>query len=341
MSKKTSGHNKSSGKKEIKNYSFQSVSSSEIEKKIKNYDFKKPKKFTKEHLRCLNTVNENIIRIFSSNISSMLRAFCEIEMLKMEECRYMEYLNTMPEKTFIGLINMNVEESNSDDCTIIMHFPSTVNYLLIDVLLGGDGHGYNLSRGFTDIEIAILDNFYSKMTQYFAEAWKNLMNVKCSLSGNETNPRLAQFISLDDSVIVLSFQIKIHDVVDKFSFCIPSISLDGLLRSNLSKIIKNNNRIEDEKERMRRVAISNSLNDSTMELTAVLDTIMLNVNDIVNLQVSDVIPLGRSISDNVIITVEGEPKFTAKAGDRKIKKSVKICGIASTSDVNQFNNVEF
>lgn len=341
MSKKTNGHGENNAKKEIKNYNFQSVSAAELEKKVKNYDFKKPKKFTKEHLRCLNTVNENIIRIFASNISSMLRTFCEIEMLKMEECRYMEYLNTLSDKTFIGLLNMNVEESNSEDCTVIMHFPSTVNYFLIDILLGGDGHGYNLSRGFTEIEIAILDNFYGKMTQYFAEAWKNLMNVKCNLYGNETNPRLAQFISLDDSVIVLSFQIKIHDIVDKFSFCIPSINLDELLRSNLSKIIKNNNRLEDEKERMRRAAISKSLNDSTMEITAVLDTIMLNVHDIVNLQVSDVIPLNRSISDNVIITVEGEPKFTARAGDRKIKKSVKICGIASTSDINEFNNVEF
>ena len=56
--------------------------------RISNYDFKKPKKFTREHLRGLNTVNEHIIRIFASNLSSLLRVFCEVSLLKMEECRY-------------------------------------------------------------------------------------------------------------------------------------------------------------------------------------------------------------------------------------------------------------
>lgn len=334
MSKSKNNPNKQENSKNIPNYEFPQVSASE-EKRIRDYDFKKPKKFTKEHLRCLNTVNENIIRIFSSNISSMLRAFCEIEMLKMEECRYMEYLNMLPDKTFIGLISMNVDES---DCTAIVHFPSSVNYFIIDILLGGDGHGYNFTRGFTDIEIAILDNFYKKITGFFAESWKSLMDVNCELYGNETNPRLAQFISLDDSVIVLSFQIKIRDIADKFSFCIPSINLDEMLRTTLSKNAKNN-KPEDEKEKVRREAISSSLNESAMELTAVLDTVMLDVHDIVGLEVSDVIQLKKKIDDNIILTVEGEPKFSAKLGDRKIKKSVKICDIVSAAEINEFNNI--
>lgn len=338
MSNKNKNQKNEGNENAIPNYNFPKVTRPAAEKRIRDYDFKKPKKFTKEHLRCLNTVNENIIRIFSSNISSMLRAFCEIEMLKMEECRYMEYLNTLPDKTFIGLVSMNTPDSSSEDCTIIIHFPSQINYFLIDILLGGDGHGYKMSRGFTEIEIAILDNFYGKLTSYFAEAWKSLMEVDCELYGNETNPRLAQFISLDDSVIVLSFQIKISNIVEKFSFCIPSINLDAMLRVTLAKNAKNN-KIEDEKEQLRREAITGSLNDSTMELTAVLDTLMLNVNDIVNLSVSDVIPLGKKIDDNIILTVEGEPKFSARLGDRKIKKSVKICNVATNAEINEFNNI--
>lgn len=57
-----------------------------------------------------------------------------------------------------------------------------------------------------------------------------------------------------------------------------------------------------------------------------------------NLQVSDVIPLNRGIDDNVIMTVEGEPKFMVRVGDRKIKKSVKICDIVSNYDVNDYYN---
>ncbi len=320
------------------NYDFPKVDSEELNENIKDYDFKRPKKFTKENLRGLNNVNENIIRIFSSNISGLLRTFCEVEMLKMEECRYMEYLNSLPDKTFIGLVNMKLTESVSDQYAVMVHFPSTINFFLIDILLGGDGHGYGFTRGYTEIEIAILKNFYSKISNYFAEAWKSLIDMECDLSAYETNPKLAQFVSLDDSVIVLSFRIKIGEIDDKFSFCIPSMNLDAVLRESGIQHAKSR-RHEDEKEVLRREALSESLNESTLELTAVLDTIMLDVQDIVNLAVSDIIPLCKKYDDNIIITVEGEPKFSAKLGDRRIKKSVRICGIATPAEINEFNNI--
>ena len=306
--------------------------------RISNYDFKKPKKFTREHLRGLNTVNEHIIRIFASNLSSLLRVFCEVSLLKMEECRYSEYLKSLPEKTLIGLIDVNDEETHENKCSMIMHFPSTVNFFLIDVLLGGSGNEYNLDRGYTDVEIAILERFYSKVTGYLSEAWKSLLPVKCSLSGSETNPKLAQFISLEDSAIVLSFQIKVREITDVFSFCLPSINLDEMLRNSMSRHAKSNLKIENEKDNQRKDQIEHSLEESTMEITAVLDTILLDMHDIVNLQVSDVIPLNKKIDSDILLAVEGEPKFTARIGDRKIKKAVKICGIASRSDINDYYN---
>lgn len=322
----------------VKNYDFRQNTVTADKSVIKNYDFKKPKKFTKEHLRGLNTFNEHITRIFASNLSSLLRVFCEVSLLKMEECRYSEYLTSLPDKTLIGLVDVNDVESNDNLCTMIAHFPTTVNFFLVDILLGGNGSEYMMKRGYTDVEIAILENFYTKITNFLTEAWKSLADVKCNLSGYETNPKLAQFISLEDSVVVMSFQIKIREITDVFSFCLPSINLDEIIRTSLIKQAKNASKQENEKEQQRRELLASSLQDSNIELAAILDTIYLQMSDIVNLQVSDVIQLNRRIDDNVILTVEGEPKFTARVGDRKIKKSVKICDVASISDINDFYN---
>ncbi len=307
--------------------------------RIRDYDFKKPKKFTKENLRGLNTVNENIIRILASNLSSMLRVFCEINLEKMVECRYSEYMKLLPDKTLVGFVNMKEPDTDNDGFTMIMHFPPTVNYFIIDILLGGSGEGYKLERGYTDVEIAILNNFYRKISKYLTEAWQNLIDgVECSLTGYETNPRLAQHIALEDSVIVLTFQIKVREVTDTFSFCLPSIDLDEVLRHNLIRQAKNSAKQENEKDHIRRDAISKSLQNSNVDLVAVLDTVLLDVQDIVNLQVSDVIPLGRKIDDNIIMLVEGEPKFKVKLGERQIKKSIRVCDVVNQSDVNDFYN---
>ena len=75
-----------------------------------------------------------------------------------------------------------------------------------------------------------------------------------------------------------------------------------------------------------------------MELTAVLDNLYIDMQDIINLKVSDVIPLNTRIDYNIILTVEGEPKFTVRVGDRKIKKSVKICDVVSAADIKDYYN---
>ena len=75
-----------------------------------------------------------------------------------------------------------------------------------------------------------------------------------------------------------------------------------------------------------------------MELTAVLDNLYIDMQDIINLEVADVIPLNTRIDDNIILTVEGEPKFTVGVGDRKIKKSVKICDVVTTADISDYYN---
>lgn len=329
---------KAAPKGKVSDYDFRR-NTVHTERVVKNYDFRKPKTFTKEHLRGLNTVNEHIVRIFSSNLSSMLRVFCEVTQMKIQECRYSEFLSTLPDKTLIGLIDMNDEQSGENKCTMMAYFPAAIDFFMIDILLGGNGSCYRLDRGFTDIEIAILKNFYIKVTGFLTEAWKNLTDVKCELSGYETNPRLAQFIALEDSVVVMSFNVKIREIDEVFSFCIPAVNLDSILRGAMQKHAKNNvAKTEGDKDTLRRERLESSLKCSTMELTAVLDTIFLDMQDIVNLKVSDVIPLNKRIEDNVVLTVEGEPKFIVRVGDRNIKKSVKICGVVSSSDINEFYN---
>ena len=329
---------KASGtKKKVEKFDFSQNTVEPNMPVIKQYDFRKPKTFTKEHLRGLNTVNEHIVRVFASNLSGLLRVFCEVSQLKLIECRYSEYLQTLPDKTLISFIDINDEATSDNKCTMMAYFPAEFDFFMIDILLGGMGLNYNLDRGFTDIEIAILENFYRKITDYLTEAWKNLDDLKCEMSGYETNPRLAQFISLDDSVVVMSFNLKVRDISEVFSFCLPAVNLEAILHDASKKSAKTNQtKTEAEKDALRREQLEGSLQGSTVELTAVLDNLYIDMQDIVNLKVSDVIPLSKRIDDNIVLTVEGEPKFACRVGDRRIKKSVKICGTVSDSEINEF-----
>lgn len=301
---------------------------------IKDYDFRKPKKFTREHLRDLNTVNENITRIFASNLSGMLRVFCEVNLKQLEERRYIEFINDLPDKTLIGMVELDPHGTHLDPTTMILHVPPTVNFFLIDILLGGSGDGYNLNRGYTEIEIEILKYFYERLTGYIHEAWNSLVETTCTVNAFETNPRIAQVLPPDDTVIVMSFEIKMRNVCDNISLCISAMTLDAILNAAYqnSKYGKNSQRQDLEKEKHRRDNIYNVLGNSELELKAILGSLQLETQDIIHLQVDDVIPLGKKIDSDIFVTVDDVPWFTAKLGEQKIKKAIKICDILTPQE---------
>lgn len=308
-----------------------------ISKLIKDYDFRKPKKFTKEHLRDLNTVNENICRVLASNLSGLLRIFCEVSFDEIEEQRYGDYVNSLPDKTFIGIMRLKPQMNSVDESLLLMHLPSSINFFMIDILLGGSGDSYNLKRAYTELEVEILQNIYTKISAFISEAWNALIPVNHEISGFETNPQLAQALYPGDTVITLSFSIKMRDITDKISLCIPALNLDEILNASNrgGKFNKLFQKIDAEKERARRDIIYNALSESELELKAVFSEIQLDTQDIVNLQQGDIIPLNKKINSDILVTVGGIPWFTAKLGELKIKKAVRLCDIVPPNDITR------
>ena len=124
--------------------------------KVKEYDFNSPKKFTKEQLKALD-------RLLSSQLSGMLRNVCDVQVMQIEEQRYYEYNNSLPDTSLFGLINFKPEGEHYSDSILIMNVDSGIGFYLIDRLLGGSGELHNLTRDYTEIELAILENVLGKV----------------------------------------------------------------------------------------------------------------------------------------------------------------------------------
>lgn len=325
------------GNKSSKNSSLD-FSSKNNTHNMKAYDFRTPKKFTKEHLRTLNSVTDNFTRDMVSNLSGMLRIICESPNTVIEEVRYGEYIETLPSKTFVGYVTFNSEENDGRETTALFHVPSTIGYFMIDVLLGGSGQAVEISRSHTDIESSILENIVSKFCGMLEVAWKSIGEVRLTLEESETNPKMIQIMSPNDSVIVMSIELKMGQILDKISICIPSLFLDEILAhidtKNKVKIVQ---RIDVERDKMRKQQIYEALSDTELELKAVLCQLELGMSDLLSLQVDDVIPLDVKISDDIKVLVDEVPWFNAKLGQSNIKKAVKLCSIIEQTELQSLN----
>ena len=145
--------------------------------KIKEYDFKSPKKFTKEQLKALDSLHENFSRGLSSYFTSILHNVCEVSVLQIEEQRYYEFSNALPENTLVGVIDLQSEDGKVADTSFIMDVSASFSFMTIDRLLGGNGRLIVPDRNFTEIEMAIMEDVVQAMIQYLEEAWCNYIPV--------------------------------------------------------------------------------------------------------------------------------------------------------------------
>lgn len=317
----------------LKKMSSGQVEVQEDARKIQKYDFQSPKKFTKEQLKSLDSLHETFARMMSSYFSGLLRTACEIEVMQIEEQRYYEYNNALPDTALIGLVEMMPANKNYDDATMLIDLSTSIGYYIIDRVLGGPGTGYNLTRSYTEIEIAILSNVLNKITQRLQDTWNNNLEITAAFKQIETNARLLQVFAPEDIVVIVMMNIKFGNKLEgTMSICIPAEFLEEVIDTFSLRFARSSKKQDPAKEEMKKRIILENVCESNMEIKAILNEFRLDLQDIMRLQPDDIIPLNKSIDSDVLITIDKIPWFTAKLGESKQKKAIKLQNIVTDGD---------
>ena len=299
----------------------------EEESKVKVYDFRSPKKFTKEQLKTLESLYENFARILSSYFTSLLRIFCEIEVVQIEEQRFFEYSNALPDNGILSTYELQAKNQKIDEVPTIINFSNSICFYLIDKLLGGPGTGWNYTRDFTEIEVAIIENILKKLESPIEESWSKYLELNANLQALETNPRLVQICAPEDIVLIILLEVKMKEMTGTISICAPAINLVEMMESFTSKFMRFTKRTDQDKA-SRTKRIFNSVAQSDLEIKAVLDDIQIDFYDLMQLQIGDIIPLNKKINSDIVLKVDDIPWFNAKLGETKLKKAVKITSLS-------------
>ena len=175
----------------------------QMEQKIKNYDFKMPKKFTKEQLKVIDGIFENYARVLSSYLTSLLRLYCRVEVLQIEEQLYHEFNNALPDYVMMSMVNMGTNDDDIMETNAIMQISNPIVYCMMDRLMGGSGTYYEQNRDFTEIEIGLFSTVFSKMVSLMKDPWATYIDLNPVLTTLETNARVMQSIPPDEVVILV------------------------------------------------------------------------------------------------------------------------------------------
>lgn len=282
----------------------------------KPYDFRRPNKFSKEHLRSLEMMHQNFARLLSSFLSGYLRSAINVEVASVGQMIFEEFIRSIPSPTVLTIFQCSPLEGAA-----IMETNSQVVFPLIDLMFGGPGTPTDKTRELTDIETTVIRRLYEKVLEHLAAAWHDLYEIEPEIRAIETNPRMQQLYSPNEVVALLTFSVSIEEEPrGLMNLCIPFIVLEPVI-SKLSvrqQFIRQSGGPREEDLR----AIRHWMGYSQVDMEVVLGETYITVQDFLQLQENDVMVLSRRIDRDLDLYVENELKFGVQAG--RVNKNLAV-----------------
>lgn len=290
------------------------------EKNIKNYDFKRPSKFSKEHLRTLNIIFEHYGRLLSTNLPAYLRKNVQVEVINSEAVTFSEFTNALSNPVLLGIIDFSPLEGN-----IIIEMSNNLGYAIVDRMLGGGGYPLEKPREFSDIELAIIERIFNICTDLLRDPWANVIALEPRLMRIETNSQFAQIISPSEMISIVTLNIKIGNIDGMMNLCLPYVCLEKVIDKLNTKYWYSTMKTSDNKSYKDLIEIA--ISKAKIPIRAVLGKSTISVNDFMNMQRGDIIKLNTKVTDELAVYVGNLHKFTALPGAYSGSYAVKISSI--------------
>ena len=77
-------------------YNLDAPVSDEFKRGCKLYNFRRPDKFSKEHLKALQDIHRDYVRHLATILTAYLRMEVEIDVISVDQLTYEEYICSMP-----------------------------------------------------------------------------------------------------------------------------------------------------------------------------------------------------------------------------------------------------
>ncbi|MCK9443579.1 MAG: flagellar motor switch protein FliM [Tissierellaceae bacterium] len=294
-------------------------------KKIKKYDFKNPQKISKDQLKTLEVIHENLGRYMQTFLTGYLRYPVKIEILTVDQFAYSEFSNALSNPAFLCLIDFLPLNGQ-----ILMDISTNVIYTIIDRLLGGDGSDKQEIRSFTEIELSLLKKMIERIVEDFKEAWENVIELQPKLEKIETNPQFAQIVPPNETIALITMNIEIGSVEGMMNLCLPHILLEPILDKLNTRFWFTTSIKEHSQQEIK--IIRERILKTRIPLIAELGSTTVTVSDILNLLPGDVIKLGKR--GNIPIRVGSNIKFKGEIGVASNKMAVKIVEVVKEGEDN-------
>ncbi|MCU1428418.1 MAG: Flagellar motor switch protein FliM [Actinomycetia bacterium] len=286
---------------------------------VQPFDFRRPSKFSRDHVRAFQIVHETFARQFSTVLGTTLRAVAHCSLTSVEQLTYDEYVRSLPNPSYMVILSLAPLPGAA-----VFQLPLPITFAAIDRLLGGSGNALSPKRPLTEIEANLMRTLIDRALRELEYAYESLVRIEAEVVQQEFNPQFAQIAAPSDMALTVSFETRIGEKRGTASICIPYATMQPVLEHLASQSLFQSGATHDVLEWGQ--SLERAMNDVPVELSVSFDHVALTSSDIVALRVGDVVPLSHAVAKPVRVSVDGVECYEAVTGRRGKRLACLIVG---------------
>lgn len=274
----------------------------------KTYDFRRPDKFSKDQLRTLQAIHENVARIAGARLSACLRGAVSIQLATCEQMIFDEYVAGLDLPTQLIVLN-----ASSLSGPMLLEVDLRFALAGIERMLGGHGSQPAGRSEPTAIEAGLIRRIIDEVVPAIAEAWAHLTTFPIAIHETALSPALLRVAAPSEVAAVLTFEVRFGGHATTLAVTYPHAALEPML-PRLSATAWYAQADRDSDTDVSRPNIEETLDRVEVSLTAVLGAVDLPVDALAALQPGDVIRFDERIDDPIAIWISDHVRTWAIPG---------------------------
>lgn len=282
------------------------------------YDFRSPARFSREQMRTLRMVFEDLARQTSSLLSILLRTEVDVRFVHLEQTSGQSLL-TMLEGSAGGVVNLIRMTPLPGRALLVLE--GNLVYCFVDRVLGGPGTStHPPEREITDIEIALMRVVMGHINRALEAAWAKVVQIKPTYESSSLDIELVQTALGNEIVFAALLEIHVSEVTGMMTFIMPLSLLQPIAQELRPHLLV----MQHQEETREQTLPVERLHPTPVLITVDLGEARLHFRDLLNLKTGDVICLNTPVDGELTVNVNGRPKFRARPGVKGRSLAVSI-----------------
>jgi flagellar motor switch protein FliM len=281
------------------------------------FDFKRPGGLGRHFEQNLRNLAENLAKMSSISLTSLLRANTTLELREVGLSPYADYLATVPRPSCLAIVALPPLQGRA-----LLHLDLGICFSLLKRLMGGAAEAEKRTREFTEIERGVVCIVIQKFLELLRQAGARLLDLAPEFVSLENNPDYITGISAGDTLVRLSFAINLESENGVLDLCLPLTGFEPV-RDLFDPQEHAELRSEEEVDRDRR-RVLHVIQGTDCDIIVKFAELKANLEWILRLQEGDVIPLKQMSDAPFRVEIAGKDAFWGEAGRLNQQRAVRL-----------------